>query len=347
MATGSFDCVDNRHVRLPWQSFVPRAVIYVKFYQFTNNVCAPFPFLADRPTASLAREAARRAGRPLRATTRPALHKPCPCCRWPGPWPPTAATGTAAVQSRDRLAPARCRDRLRAVALKCRPSPASPPAPRPHPSASASGPNPAPGYPRPAARPAQQKAERLSADCYLLVCSSLFHPIDRVLLCAAHAGFYPPAQAHQPTGIGHSALLRHPAAQVEGHHPGHDAIRRYPFAIEFAPDVHVRAGGQAALAGGVADRVAGLDDGARGDALSVGDVKIEDDPAGAFKAIPIQIEHHAIVVAAHHHTVGHRACPTVRLGAAEHAGRGDVERPPRGAIAPNRVRTASEVQVSP
>jgi len=92
----------------------------------------------------------------------------------------------------------------------------------------------------------------------------------------------------------------YPAFQVEGDR----AVRQDPLAVVFARQVHVRAGGLAALTGGVADVIAGLEVRPGCHAPDVANVQVEDHPTSLFVAVPIQVEQHLRRAGTRYHPVG-------------------------------------------
>jgi hypothetical protein len=78
-----------------------------------------------------------------------------------------------------------------------------------------------------------------------------------------------------------------PAFQVEGH----STVGIDPFAVVFARNMHMRAGGGAALAGRMPDRITLFDQHARTHHLVGAQVEVKDHPTGAFIAVHIQVQH--------------------------------------------------------
>ncbi|HEX2770514.1 MAG TPA: hypothetical protein VHN12_14650, partial [Geobacteraceae bacterium] len=94
---------------------------------------------------------------------------------------------------------------------------------------------------------------------------------------------------HAVTGKGADVFLagagRNPAAQVEGGR----AERRQPLAVEFAGEVEVSAGGNAALTGGMPNMLTGFQERAGLDSVTGLDVHVQDDPTAAFVAVSVQV----------------------------------------------------------
>src|SRR5205814_2094440 len=103
---------------------------------------------------------------------------------------------------------------------------------------------------------------------------------------AAGTGFNRDPVAGEGAVILALALAGDPARQVERNR----AVSGDPLAVVFARNVYVRAGGPAALARGVANGLAALDEFSSRHAVLGGDVQVQNVPTGGFAAVAIQIE---------------------------------------------------------